>query len=428
MVPHSSNLDGMNNLTLSLWARKEISTTGGHLILKHLTYKLQLLNNQLDAYLFDNAGNRFNLATPTNSITDTAWHHIALTKDGTSLRLYIDGIQRASFLSSTIPAVATHADREILIGEDPWGNAFLGDIDEVRLYDRALTASEVLALALLTGPTPTPTVTQTPVPTPSNTPLPAKSSYLSLSLSLEQNLLDQSGNLNNGFWVGTANYGSGWIGYGINLNGTSSGPYVVVPHANTLYGLDALTLSLWARKSTTNAGGFLIQKHLSYKLEILNNQLQAYLFDKAGTRYNLSTPVNSIADTYWHHFALTQDSTAVKIYIDGVQRSVVSPGNISGTASNPDRSVVIGKDPWGNAFSGTIDEVNVYGRALTSTEIASIAKEVIKSRALNLETVEPQNGASVEVTVPTKGPQIPQPEIPMDTEINSGVESWNKSQ
>jgi hypothetical protein len=428
IVPHSSGLDGMDQLTLSLWVRKGTAASGGHLILKHITYRLQILNNQLEAYLFDKAGNRLNLVTPVNSLTDTAWHHITLTKDGTSLRLYIDGVQRAYLLSSAIPAVATHPDREVLIGEDPWGNAFLGDIDEVRLYDKALTSSEVLALAALTGPTPTPTVTQTPTPAPSNTPLPAKAPYVSLSLSLEQNLLDQSGNLNNGFWVGTANYGSGWTGYGIHLDGTSTGPYVVIPHASTLDGLDALTLSLWARKSTFNAGGFLIQKHLSYKLEILNNQLQAYLFDKSGTRYNLSTPVNSVSDTYWHHFALSQDSLSVKLYIDGVLRAFLSPGSITGTASNPDRSVVIGKDPWGNAFSGDIDEVNVYGRALTSSEIASIAKEVIKSRTLDLETVETQNGTSIEGDIPKKGPQIPRPEIPRDIQINSGVEAWNKNQ
>jgi len=425
IVPHTDTLDGMNNLSLSLWFRKGSANSGGHLLVKHLTYRLQIVNNQLEVYLFDKLGTRWNLVSPPNSITDTEWHHVVFIKDATSLRLYIDGIQVAYLLAGLSQPVATQPTREFILGKDPWGKSFQGDIDEVRLYDRALAPWEIYSLFAL--PTPTPTATSTPTNTPTHTPVVAGNPNLSLFLPFERNLLDQSGNQNNGLWFGSGTYVLGWNGYGIRLDGTISGGYVLVPHSSNLDGLDALTLSVWARKSTTNGSGFLFHKHLSYKLEILTNQLQAYLFDSTGTRYNLATPLNSVADTNWHHFALTQDSQSIILYIDGVPRSILTPGNTLNTASNPDRSLVIGKDPWGNAFSGEIDEVKIYGRALTSIEIATIARDVIKNLSLDVDTGQTSMGATSQYEPPSKTSRPPHPMSPMEIEVNSSVEAWDKS-
>jgi hypothetical protein len=41
-------------------------------------------------------------------------------------------------------------------------------------------------------------------------------------------------------------------------------------------------------------------------------------------------------------------------------------------ASNADRDVYIGKDPWGTTFNGLIDEVRIYDRALPQNEIADL--------------------------------------------------------
>jgi hypothetical protein len=390
---------------------------------KHLTYRLQILNNLVEAYLFDSSGNRLDLVSPVNSIADTAWHHIAMTQDATSIRLYIDGVSKAVLLPGSIPAVASNPNREVIIGKDPWGNSFLGDIDEVRLYRRTLAASEITALAALTGPTPTPTstltptITRTPTRTLTSTPEPVRVADLDLFLPFEGNLLDLSGDLNSGYWLGSPSYSPGWKGNGIRLNGSTTGGCVVVPHANTLDGMDEMTLSVWARKATVSAGGFLIQKHLSYKLEILNNQLEAYLFDSSGTRFNLSTPANSVADTSWHHFAMTQDAASIRLYIDGTQGAVLYPGSFPGIAAHPDRDVVIGKNPWGNSFLGDIDEVCLYGSALTSSEINSLAKEATKSQPGSAENATP---------TATRTP-TPQP-TPLEGEVSSSVEAWMTSE
>ncbi len=69
------------------------------------------------------------VSTPTN------WHHYVLTYDGANQKLYIDGVQASS--SALTGAIATNATNLKV------GDLFSGPIDEVRIYNRALTAEEV---------------------------------------------------------------------------------------------------------------------------------------------------------------------------------------------------------------------------------------------------------------------------------------------
>jgi len=70
-----------------------------------------------------------------------AWHHVVVTYNGTSLTAYLDGVSLGSQNPSSTPAVAlTNA----VIGfYSSSVYAFNGLIDEVRVYNRALSASEV---------------------------------------------------------------------------------------------------------------------------------------------------------------------------------------------------------------------------------------------------------------------------------------------
>lgn len=71
-----------------------------------------------------------------------AWSHLALTSDGTTLRIYVNGELKAA--TATIAAPATDADLEI--GHSELTNTYFdGLIDEVRLYDEALSESEIQA-------------------------------------------------------------------------------------------------------------------------------------------------------------------------------------------------------------------------------------------------------------------------------------------
>jgi hypothetical protein len=86
----------------------------------------------------------------SNSITDSDWHHVIGTNDGTTARLYIDGIERGT---DTTPATTLWDNSaNLTIGAETKpsnnnvGRHFDGTIDEVVIFNRSLSADEVETL------------------------------------------------------------------------------------------------------------------------------------------------------------------------------------------------------------------------------------------------------------------------------------------
>ncbi len=73
---------------------------------------------------------------PTN-----AWTHLAATYDGSRLRLYVNGVQASSRALAGSTLRSTGALR--IGGNNVWEEWFKGRIDEVRVYNRALSSSEI---------------------------------------------------------------------------------------------------------------------------------------------------------------------------------------------------------------------------------------------------------------------------------------------
>ena len=113
-------------------------------------YQLAVLQGELEAWIatVDNPkglGVRF--ALPLQR-----WVHVAATYDGTSLRLYLDGAEVANqpLTGNILPN-----NHDACIGNDNWpgsrGYAFNGLLDEIQVYDRALTPLEIRALHATQG-------------------------------------------------------------------------------------------------------------------------------------------------------------------------------------------------------------------------------------------------------------------------------------
>src|SRR6185369_8479637 len=77
-------------------------------------------------------------------ITDTAWRHVAVTKSGGSVVFYIDGASEATQTYDVTFDFST----DLVIGavNSSIEASFLGSIDELSIYNRALTAREVQAI------------------------------------------------------------------------------------------------------------------------------------------------------------------------------------------------------------------------------------------------------------------------------------------
>ena len=89
------------------------------------------------------------------NINDGTWHHVAATRNNTSgaMQVYVDGVLRGS---GTGPTGSRTWPPNLRIGSLQTANNFLnGTLDDVRLYDRILTAGEIAALISRRPPRPT---------------------------------------------------------------------------------------------------------------------------------------------------------------------------------------------------------------------------------------------------------------------------------
>jgi len=96
-------------------------------------------------------------AIATTPVNDNAWHHVAVVLDNdgspnvTETRFYVDGRPDA-ISGQSARDIATQNGGDMMIGCDNQSRFFLGSIDEFRVYDRALSAAEIAALAGSTSP------------------------------------------------------------------------------------------------------------------------------------------------------------------------------------------------------------------------------------------------------------------------------------
>jgi hydrogenase maturation factor HypE len=80
-------------------------------------------------------------ALGTAALAANTWTHLAVTYDGATLRLFVNGVQAGT--RAIAGAVAASSNPLRIGGNTVWGEYFSGLIDEVRVYSRVLTAAEI---------------------------------------------------------------------------------------------------------------------------------------------------------------------------------------------------------------------------------------------------------------------------------------------
>jgi hypothetical protein len=89
-----------------------------------------------DIYLFSLGLGGAALGSSINGLNDNNWHHLAVCRDsGNVIRMYIDGVQRASMTYDMTQSYSANSDSIIRIGRDGvlTGRDFIGNIDELRI-------------------------------------------------------------------------------------------------------------------------------------------------------------------------------------------------------------------------------------------------------------------------------------------------------
>jgi hypothetical protein len=191
------------------------------------------------------------------------------------------------------------------------------------------------------------------------------------------NVADASGNNN----LGTVNDGSwttsGRSGSALVFNGTSTRVFV---NSSTSLNLTAgMTLMAWVQPNNANQSGnrtIIRRESNGYWLYAGRSGFNGTLRPGGGVILGTSTQETVSTSTQmpnntWRHVAITYDGTEVVLYVNGAEvDSEAATGTINSSGNNP--LWIGGNSPAGEYFQGVIDEVRVYNRALSATEVNTI--------------------------------------------------------
>jgi hypothetical protein len=132
------------------------------------------------------------IASSGNLVTNV-WYHAAATYDGSMMRLYLNGVEVGS--ASKGGSLATSSSVPVNIGRSPDGSSYMsGNIDDVRIYNRGLTASEIVQVMNDTGADTTPPIRSNGTPTGT---LPETTTSTVISLTTDENATCKYGTVAN---------------------------------------------------------------------------------------------------------------------------------------------------------------------------------------------------------------------------------------
>jgi hypothetical protein len=186
--------------------------------------------------------------------------------------------------------------------------------------------------------------------------------------------IDWSGHNGHGTFTGDVPWAAGIVGGALSFNGIS-GNYVEAPDAPNVTGTHSRTVTAWIKTTTygeiASWGQNVAGQKWIFRVQETDGTLGAIRVEVNGGYQVGSTDVR---DDNWHHVAAvlvndgTPDANEIALYVDGLLE--VSSARLDEPINTPAGVVRIGQSPWGvRPFSGLIDDVRIYDKALTAEEI-----------------------------------------------------------
>ncbi len=334
-------------------------------------FALRLLNGVIQSDLRLTGGDArttFGTALPLN-----AWSHVALTYDGTNVRAFLNGVQ----VGSNFPASGTVKNTAnsgicLFIGGDPspactadTGFGFNGEIDELSIYNRAITPDEITSIfnAGIAGKLKQNATINT-------------SSSVSIWQG-EGNANDTRGANNGTFTANT--YAAGKVGQAFSLNGNTDSVDMGLVQSTQVFSLEAWVRPLSAVNDSINQELILgdgVTSIVVRKIGGVDRPVFQYR-DSTLSAFEQVIGTTAIPLNIFTHLAGTYDGVTLRLYVNGVLNNQSTPANamVADCESNyhiggfPAGTLCgIGNPPF-QFFNGVVDEAARYNRALSPTEV-----------------------------------------------------------
>ncbi len=311
---------------------------------------------------------------------DNNWHQVIGTLDDNGMSLFVDG-KRVAY-DSSVTSGQQFTGRWRIGGDNlsgwpsrPTSNWFAGTIDDVSIYDSALSVQKVQKHFVDSGRT----LAVPAVPADAYGKAVYNSGpelYWRLNETSGTVANDTSRYFNPGTYTGsgvTKNVTGPIPGNnGITTNGSSGSVGATIAEVNpTRYSEE-----LWFKTSTTQ-GGKLIGFGSSASGSSSSYDRHVYMLNNGRLRFGAYTGAQVFFDTaasynnnQWHHMVATQGLDGMKLYVDGALVGS-DPNTVAQAFTGYWR--IGGDNTWGGAtsnyFSGSLDEAAVYNRVLPVGEV-----------------------------------------------------------
>ncbi len=368
--------------------------------------------------LYAIAGNLYNHIDSGLSVTANEWTHIALVQDGAGVYIYINGVLANSSTDGAAPTMRRLVNADIGAYDGEHGNInlfFEGAVDELMIFDRALSAEEIQQLYQngvgeligleITGPeevaenfeaqyktiahydnNSTKDVTDSAdwqvepnsIASIEGGLLTTEEIYI-----LEEDITIYAQYMEDTNTVEAEKEVSVFAvcprGSALQFDGVND--YADCGNGASINNLTRFSVSLWFKADvipSSSGDYFISQRDLSSVVWAFilhgdfSGRVAGAVIADGSNAISTTDFIPNIGE--WYHGAMTYDDLGdrkIRIYINGTEQSYFHRQPASGTmASNPSVHVAIGnRIGGGRDFGGSVDEVSIYNRALSPEEI-----------------------------------------------------------
>jgi len=322
-------------------------------------------------------GSHHNVTVTTSEFEAGKWYHLVIARDGDDLLIYKDGTKTTGDYSGSVAGTndASYVPR---ISGNHGQTAYRidGAVQQTLVYTDALNQTEVNTLYN----------SGTPVTNPS-TSANGNSNKLKAWYKFQSNADDSHGSFD-GTATGITWVSDSWkLGTGAySFNGSSS-VVTTDQRVNGLHDGTGGSITFWVKKNSHAENDIIFATHnasgsgagIEVKFNSSGNIKSTTTNNSSGWVDTTST--TALANDTWYHVAVTLDTdTKYRIYINGTLETTGSA--FTPRTGDSSQAYTIGDNPSsGGWFDGDLDDMSIWSRALSATEISALVNTTLPSTA-----------------------------------------------
>jgi hypothetical protein len=353
---------------------------------------------------------------PTTPVNTTNWYHIAGTYDGTTARLYVNGVEALSKTGIFSPNLS----KQLTVGgRYDYGLGYQGSVDEVAIYPSVLSPAEVLA-HYQNGTNTAPGQSYESLVL-AKTPL----AYLRLN---DSTAITYPGVINSG-WLGSAVDGSVVGDMVLNTDTPlvgdtnpsvdfTAGGRIAIPFDPALNRTNTFSYEVWYKQTLGTGPSHrcplwwrdepVLGDTRGWVHYIVNNG-NTFQSSDVFTTWNGLDSALLFAQDAWQHLVCTFDGKVKKMYLDGVLIAVsTTPTLAVKPVTRAVTTISSASYPW----LGSLDEAAIYTNALT---VERVQAHYFAARGVNPPAVAPTFGVDALGITNYEGAVVTLPTIALGT-------------